>query len=167
MTACAITDPPWLIAARACIGQTEDLGPNDSPWLRRMWAQFGASWLNGEPWCGGAMALWMSACLIQYPKTYYRARSWLDWGAALADPCVGAVLIFDRPGGAHVTLCEGRTITGDLACLGGNQGDAVKVSRFDRKRLIGTRWPVEWADLHRITDLPLIETTAPRSTNEA
>jgi uncharacterized protein (TIGR02594 family) len=167
MTSCSIHDPPWLVVARNDIGRTESLGPNDSPWLRRLWAQFGASWLDGQPWCGGAMAHWMRQCQIAYPKAYYRAREWRDWGIRLPGPCVGAVAILDRPGGAHVTLVEGRTITGDLACLGGNQGDAVKVSPFAFSRNPDYRWPVEFRDFIRNYDLPLIDTTAPRSTNEA
>lgn len=167
MTSCSIHDPPWLLAARACIGQTEELGPNDSPWLRRMWAHFGASWLLGQAYCGGAMAYWMTQAMAAYPKTYYRALSWLDWGIKLADPCVGCVVIFERQGGGHVGLVEGRTITGDMAVLGANQSDTVRISPFAHGRVLGYRWPTEFADLHRITDLPLIQTTAPRSTNEA
>jgi hypothetical protein len=39
--------PPWLRAAERDIGQRETLAPNDSPWIRRMWARVaGADYLS-------------------------------------------------------------------------------------------------------------------------
>ena len=49
-------EPSYLTAARRDIGQRETLGPNDSKWIRGMWAKFSAGWLLGQPWCGGAVA---------------------------------------------------------------------------------------------------------------
>ena len=79
-------EPHWLRTARAYLGQRETLGPNDSPWIRRLWASLRGSWLLGQPWCGAAVAGWMELCNIDYPKAYYRAKAWLEWGTKIDDP---------------------------------------------------------------------------------
>lgn len=163
-----MTEPHWLQLARADIGQRESLGPNDSLWLRKVWASLSGSWLHGQPWCGGAVAHWMQQAGIAYPKDYYRARAWASWGDEV-DPTPGAVVVYGRAGGGHVGLLVGRTAAGQLLTLGGNQGDAVNIRPFDTARVLAIRWPSErlW-DLHDITPpLPLLASTGPTSRNEA
>ena len=134
-------EPRWVTRARQDEGQKETLGPNDSPWIRRMLAKLGATWLLGQPWCGGAMAAWMRDCGMAIPKHWYRARDWLDWGVPLERPAHGCVVVFGRDGGGHVGLCVGRSGNGDLLILGGNQGNAVNIRAFPVARVLGYRWP--------------------------
>jgi uncharacterized protein (TIGR02594 family) len=163
----AMIEPHWLRHARESIGQRETLGPNDSPWIRRMWAKLNGSWLLGQPWCGGAMAFWMHACGIKAPAAYYRAKAWLDWGTPVAAPAVGAVVVFDRQGGGHVGLIVGKTDDGRLLVLGANQRDSVSIAAFDQKRAVGYRWPSEWMALLPVGALPVIAHAGANSTNEA
>ena len=136
-----MTDPVWLAIARADIGQRETLGPNDSPWIRNMLKTLGATWLLGQPWCGGAVAEWMRAADCAIPRHWYRARAWADWGQALTRPAHGCVAVFSRTGGGHVGLVVGEDHAGRLLVLGGNQGDAVNVRAFGRDRVLSYRWP--------------------------
>jgi uncharacterized protein (TIGR02594 family) len=136
-----MSKPTWLVIAERDIGNRETLGPNDSPYIRRMWAALSGSWLLGQPWCGGAVAHWMMQTGIPYPKTYYRARDWSTWGVALARPAVGCVVTFTRQGGGHVGLVVGQDKAGNLLVLGGNQGGAVRVSAFPPERATAYRWP--------------------------
>lgn len=77
------------------------------------------------------------------------ARSWLGWGVPIVVPVKGCIVVFDRhdahnPNAAHVTFCDHPDISnGIIRCLGGNQGDAVKVARFDitRNKVLGYRSP--------------------------
>jgi uncharacterized protein (TIGR02594 family) len=133
--------PSWVEIAERDIGSRETLGPNDSPFIRKMWARLSGSWLLGQPWCGGAVAYWFSQSGIEYPKTYYRARDWEKWGVGLVRPCVGCVVTFTRKGGGHVGLVVGQDKAGNLLVLGGNQGDAVRVSAFAPERATSYRWP--------------------------
>lgn len=133
--------PRWVTVAEQDIGQKE-VGINDSPWIRRMLAKLGATWMLGQPWCGAAVAAWMKACDIKPPKAWYRAKSWADWGLPLAEPIEGCVVVFTRTGGGHVGLVVGETALGNLLVLGGNQNDSVKVSSFKRDRVTAYRWPV-------------------------
>ena len=95
---------------------------------------------DSVPWCGAMMAWWMSQCGITPPPIAIRALSWASWGIPLSKPVPGAVLVFTRKGGGHVTQYEGEDAT-HYYCLGANQGDMVNTARIpkDRKPLI--RWP--------------------------
>jgi uncharacterized protein (TIGR02594 family) len=160
-------EPLWLAAARRDVGLRETLGPNDSPWLRRVLGALGAKWLLGQPWCGGAVAHWMAQAGLSRPKAWYRARAWLNWGEHIVLPAVGAVVVFERQGGGHVGLVVGLDQRGRLMVLGGNQGDAVSIAPFDRSRVLGFRWPSEQIALLRNEPLPFVAAAGPSSTNEA
>lgn len=164
-------EPVWLTKARADLGQRETLGPNDSPWLRKVWASLSGSWLLGQPWCGGAVAHWMQQAAIAYPKDYYRALAWSTWGTRLDRPVVGAVVVYDRgKGQGHVGLAVGRTDTGAILTLGGNQSDSISIAPFAPARLLAARWPTEaladWG-WHLDSFLPLLASNGPLSRNEA
>lgn len=162
-----MTEPTWLIAARADLGQRETLGPNDSPWIRNMLAKLSGLWLRGQPWCGGAVAYWMRGDGQAIPKAWYRAKAWLDWGVVLTAPLVGCVVVFDRVGGGHVGLVVGQDAAGRLLVLGGNQGDAINIRAFGRDRVLGYRWPAGELRPHPDGGLPVYKNGAPTSTNEA
>lgn len=157
-------EPAWLHAARADIGQRETLGPNDSPWIRRMLEKLGAKWLLGQPWCGGACAAWMQAAGVALPRHWYRAKAWADWGQPLEHPAHGCVVVFERQGGGHVGLVVGEDVDHNLLVLGGNQGDAVNVRAFGRARVLAYRWP-PGRDLPTFSHLALA--SAPSTTGEA
>jgi uncharacterized protein (TIGR02594 family) len=135
--------PTWLDEALKDEGLAEIPGARTEPRIERMLVRLGAWWRDDEtPWCGTAVAAWMDrAGAGKLPRHWYRAKGWLDWGVPIAGPCVGAVVVFAREGGGHVGLVVGRSEDGRLLVLGGNQGNAVRVSPFDPKRAIGYRLP--------------------------
>jgi uncharacterized protein (TIGR02594 family) len=142
------TEPSYLIAARRDIGQRETLGPNDSKWIRGMWAKLSAGWLLGQPWCGGAVAKWLSEAGYPIPKHYYRALAWADYGDRLPAPRQGAIAVLTRKGGGHVGIVTGVTANGSHArLLGGNQNDAVGEDWFPVGRIIAYRLPPGFAIL--------------------
>ena len=136
------TEPSYLIEARKDIGQRETLGPNDSKWIRGMWAKLSAGWLLGQPWCGGAVAKWLSEAGYPIPKLFYRALAWADYGIRCPGPAQGAIAVLTRKGGGHVGVVTGVTRTGShVRLLGGNQGDAVKEAWFPADRVTAYRLP--------------------------
>lgn len=157
--------PAWIAAARRDIGNPESLGPNDSPLIRRIWAAVSAVWLRGQPWCGGAAAYWMQQAGIAYPREFYRAKAWLGWGVELTAPVPGCVVVFERQGGGHIGFVVGRDTAGRLMVLGGNQGDAVRISPFDAARVTGYRWPAG-VELPA-GPLPVLAASGASSVNEA
>lgn len=159
-------EPAWVTHARADLGQSETLGPNDSPWLRRMWAGLSASWLLGQPWCGGAMAHWIGKSGHNYPRAYYRAKEWLKWGEVLDGPVVGAIVVLDRDGGGHVGVAVGKDARGRLLLISGNAGNCVSIAPFDMARVLGYRFPsMAWATPK--VQLPLLTASGASSSNEA
>jgi uncharacterized protein (TIGR02594 family) len=160
-------EPVWLVEARKDLGLRELVGAPTSPKIAGWLASLGAWWRDDEtPWCGTAVAAWMKASGIELPKHWYRAKGWLEWGMPVA-PVVGAVVVFERPGGGHVGLLVGKDAAGRLLVLGGNQGNAVTIAPFDAARAISYRWPSSRFDSYRPAPLPRLVATGASSTNEA
>jgi uncharacterized protein (TIGR02594 family) len=135
-------EPQWLDEARKDIGLREVPGAETAPMIARWLVELGAWWQDDEtPWCGVAVAAWMRRCGIDQPKHWYRAKGWLDWGIEVSWPVVGAVVVFSRDGGGHVGIVAGRDELNRLWVIGGNQGNEVKLSLFDQKRVVGYRLP--------------------------
>lgn len=138
--------PQWLAHAWAELGQKEWRGSADNPRIVDLFRDVGhADGARDEvPWC----AAFLGACLERagYAGTRsLRARSYLTWGRPIAEPRLGAIVVLSRgadPALGHVGFLVGET-AGALLLLGGNQGDAVTVERFDRVRLLALRWPAD------------------------
>lgn len=137
-----MTEPAWMEVARSYTGTREIPGPNHNRVIQEWLAKLGAWWTDDEtPWCGAFVARCMQVVGHPFPKAWYRAREWASYGQQIA-PTVGAILVFQRPGGGgHV----GFYVAEDAATfhvLGGNQGNSVNVSRISRGRLLAARWPI-------------------------
>ncbi len=139
-------DMPWLIEAERLRGTREIGGRGNSPIIMD-WAEDLDIAYSGDdvPWCGLFVAHCMRTGLpdTDLPANPLGARQWLSYGET-AKPQLGAVLVFWRgsPSGwqGHVGFYWAE----DEACfhvLGGNQSDAVTVTRIERRRLLGARWP--------------------------
>lgn len=162
------TDPALLRAAAVDLGLREIPGVRHAPRIERWLVQLGVWWRDDEtPWCGVAMAGWALDCGLKPPRTAFRARSWADWGSPLPYPARGAVVVFNRPGGAHVGIVVGRDQRGRLMVLGGNQGDAVSIAPFDTDRVVAYRWPPGEPMPRPDLRSPTLVSSAPSSTNEA
>jgi uncharacterized protein (TIGR02594 family) len=168
-----MTDPAWMQRARALLGTREIVGPKHSPiimgWIRKLGAKaLGINVTSDETaWCGTFAGIVVKESLPEepLPPILVRASAWERFGRALAQPAVGAVMVYRRPGGGHVGFYAGRSPSGDDVILGGNQGNAVSLMRLDPARRTAIRWPAT-------TALPAIAKTvvladAPKSTNEA
>ena len=123
----------YLEHARKDIGLREIKGPKHAPRISKLLARLGAWWSDDDtPWCGVILAGWFAECGLPYPKHYYRALAWAEYGAGTPVPMLGAIAVLKRVGGGHVGLVtavskEGRYVR----LLGGNQGDAVSEVWFD------------------------------------
>ena len=160
--------PPWLPIARTYLGIREVPGPDTDATIKRWLRQLGAWWTDdATPWCGALPAIVMKEAGLAYPKAWYRARAWADWGMP-CEPAIGAVAVFERGSAGHVGFVVGQDHMSRLLILGGNQGDKVSIAPFALHRLIACRWPAEPAVAFSFTgDLPRIAHTGPSSRNEA
>jgi uncharacterized protein (TIGR02594 family) len=140
-----MTTPFWIDYAQKQIGLREIKGARHEPrilaMIKRIGRWAGVTIKDDEtPWCGTFAADCMLAAGINPPPIAVRARPWGAWGTPVT-PRVGAVLVFGREGGGgHVGFYVGEDAT-RFYVLGGNQGDAVKISPILKSRLLACRWP--------------------------
>jgi uncharacterized protein (TIGR02594 family) len=136
---------PWMIAARAKIGVRETPGEKNTPAIMKWASSLGSAVLgiaygaDSVPWCGLFVAQCIAEAGLKPPKIAVRAKAWATWGEA-SEPCEGAVLVFERPGGGHVGFYAGENKLA-YRVLGGNQGDAVSYAWIEKSRCIAVRWP--------------------------
>ena len=147
-----MTDPAWIAVARALVGTREVPGAGNSPVIMKMAAGLGSKILGiaygGDhvPWCGLFAAHCIGATLTTepLPANPLSARGWRRFGGPCT-PRPGAVMVFwrGRRDGwqGHVAFYVGEDDQGFFHVLGGNQSDAVTVTRINRTRLLEARWP--------------------------
>lgn len=138
-----MTEPKWLQIARSEIGTREIVGPKHNSKIVGWLAKLNAWWRDDEtPWCGVFVAHCMQEAKLPFPTLYMRASSWGDYGANLRPDRLapGAILVFTRTGGGHVGYYVGEDAT-HYHVLGGNQSNAVNISRIAKDRCTASRWP--------------------------
>ncbi|MGQ7792908.1 NlpC/P60 family protein [Faunimonas sp. B44] len=136
---------PWFAEAERLKGVREISGSRHEPAIMG-WAKRLGLWYPDDetPWCGLFVAHCVAATLPDepLPGNPLGARNWLKFGIA-CPPQRGALLVFSRPGASwsgHVGFHAAED-AGAFHVLGGNQSNAVNVSRIARARLLGARWP--------------------------
>lgn len=138
-----MSKPLWFEIAHKYVGVKEVPGPGTHP-LIASWLVNLKAWWTGDavPWCGVFCAAVMKEAGLPYPKLYMRAKAWSDYGSLLRRDRLspGAILVFARSGGGHVGFYAGED-DNYYYVLGGNQGNAVNISKIAKSRCIAARWP--------------------------
>lgn len=163
----AHSEIPWMAEAMLIKGLHEQ---RDYSALRR-WFDKSVAWIDPReiPWCGAftatAMRRWKPG--IDLPNNPLGARNWQRFGVECA-PQYGAVLVFWRGSPSawqgHVGFYAGED-TSAYHVLGGNQSNAVTITRVAKSRLLSARWPEGQAQLKKTVRLNAAG--QPLSTNEA
>lgn len=138
-----MSEPVWLEIARRQIGLREIKGPKHNAVILSWLTKLKAWWKEDEtPWCGTFCAAVMQEAGLPYPKDWFRAKAWAEYGSRLRPDrlSAGAILVFAREGGGHVGFYVGEDDTA-YHVLGGNQGNAVSITRIVKGRCIASRWP--------------------------
>lgn len=95
------------------------------------------------PWCGllaAILAFRRMKRAAEVVASPLWARNWAKYGTKADKPSLGDVLVFERPGGAHVAFYVAEDATA-YHVLGGNQGNRVSITRVLKSRLIAARRP--------------------------
>lgn len=162
-----MSKPLWIVEAQRHIGLREIKGAKHNNFIIVWLESLKAWWSDDEtPWCGTFVAHCMKKAECKLPKYWMRAKDWLNWGVIVTEPFVGCIVVFERQGGGHVGFVVGQDANKNLLVLGGNQGDAVKISPFDIKRVLGYRWPSEYP-LPVTKNLPILKNNENLSKNES
>lgn len=130
-------------------GTVEYKGALDNPVILG-WAQevgyktLGVAYEHDEvPWCGVFAAVVCKRAGFTPPDMAVRASAWDSFGRHVNDkPALGDILRFQRPGGGHVGFYVGEDADA-YHVLGGNQSDAVTITRISKERCVAVRraWP--------------------------
>ena len=161
--------PRILVEAVKMIGTKEIVGAKHNPEILR-WAEVVGLknvYKSDEiPWCGLAMAYAAHMAGVDYPDQPLWALNWAKYGEATPEPMLGDILTFKRDGGGHVGIYVGEDDTA-YHVLGGNQGNAMNVTRILKTRLYKarrTKWKVaQPANVRKIW----LDNSGKISTNEA
>ena len=138
-----MTTTPWMAYAWAELGVHETPGPQCTARIAAYLASVHQPSQDEIPWC----AAFVGWCLQQaeLPVTGSASSlSWAAWGMESAVPCYGDVVVFTRPPDpthGHVAFLVDILPTGEYLVLGGNQSDAVSVTRFPQSRVKNLRRP--------------------------
>ncbi|SMC43328.1 TIGR02594 family protein [Fulvimarina manganoxydans] len=137
-------EPAWMIEARSVKGLHEAKNYSElSAWLRSDGLTLGDP--RKLPWCGDFVQTAIKRALPgeDIPANPYLARNWLKFGTE-TKPRLGAVMVFWRGSrngvSGHVAFYVGEDAS-TYHILGGNQSNAVTITRIAKSRLLGARWP--------------------------
>lgn len=132
----------WL-EARKHYGILEHPGPGSNPNISQWARELGVSgWYTDDdiPWCGLFAATVVTRCGYDAPRDSLAAKSWLNFGQtmAISQASFMDVMVFQRPGGHHVSFYIGEN-SHAFVCYGGNQSNAVGFAGIEKSRCIGVR----------------------------
>ncbi len=163
--------PLILVEALKLYGTTEVVGRVHNPdimgWSKELGGAISRVYVADEiPWCGLFIAICVKRAEYTPVNNALWALSWSAWGAPVRTPMLGDVLTFTRKGGGHVGLYVGEDVQA-YHVLGGNQSNAVNVTRIAKQRLYTARrspWKkLEPPNIRRVW----LQPTGSLSTNEA
>jgi uncharacterized protein (TIGR02594 family) len=138
--------PKMLVEALRHYGVLEYMrgsNPNIMKWAAEVGVK---SWYldDSVPWCGLFIGVVAKRCDYEFPASkLLSSLAWQAWGEAVSKDGaeLGYVMIFTRGRGmGHVALYVGE----DKDCfhvLGGNQSNAVTITRMPKSRLVAVRKP--------------------------
>ncbi len=137
-----VAAPKWLGVAEKELGVTEIVGAKHNPRILEYHSFTDLGARNDETaWCSSFANFCMAKSGFPYARSA-AARSWLQWGIALASPRYGCVTVLRRGTSeweGHVAFCVAED-RDSLALLGGNQSNKVRISIYSRADLLGFRW---------------------------
>lgn len=133
--------PKLLVEALKMLGTKEIVGKAHNPVILGWAEELGLKKVyNADeiPWCGLAIAYAAYKAGVQVVEKPLWALNWANYGTRVTEPMLGDILIFKRDGGGHVGIYVGE----DATCyhvLGGNQGNAMSITRIVKARLYQAR----------------------------
>ena len=133
----------WMSIAHAELGVVEVPGDENNPQIVKYHATTSLGPQPDEvPWCSSFVNYCISKAGLRGTNSAM-ARSWLDWGKEISDFETGCVVVLKRgaPPRGHVGFFVGEEGNKWIRLLGGNQTNSVRISSFDRDRVIGRRMP--------------------------
>lgn len=136
--------PKMLVEALKLYGTKEQPGTGDNPEILAWAGETGLkqTYSNDSiPWCGLFMAVVCKRAGKEFPQNPLWALNWQKFGLPTKIAMLGDVLVYKRESGGHVGIYVGEDKY-NYHTLGGNQSDAVTITRIAKARLVAIRRPV-------------------------
>lgn len=141
---------PWYKLALNERGTREIPGEKHDPSVLQYYADAGHPQIDDDEtaWCAAYVGAMLERAGHSCSKSL-AARSYMQWGKKLSKPKQGCVAVFwrnsPRSWQGHVGFFVKEDDT-HVWVLGGNQANAVNISKYPKTRLLGYRWPVTGAN---------------------
>jgi uncharacterized protein (TIGR02594 family) len=135
--------PKTILEGVKLLGTVETPGPRSNKIILDWAKEVGVSKSYSDdsiPWCGLFAAVVVKRAGKDVVENPLWARNWSNFGTVSSTPGLGDVLVFVRNGGGHVGFYVAEDSTA-YHVLGGNQSDAVTITRIVKTRCIGARRP--------------------------
>ena len=141
---------PWLDWALGHLGEKEDAGKDNNPFILSLWKAIGINWthttdIDSEvPWCAAFVGAALAHTGYQHTGSGM-ARSYLSCGIPIKTFQRGCILIWPRgknPRAGHVDLGVDLMDNGIVSTVGGNVSDQVALRDKQIEDAIGMRMPV-------------------------
>jgi uncharacterized protein (TIGR02594 family) len=136
--------PKILLEALNLYGAKEQPGTANNPEIVSWAFEVGVEQIysaDSIPWCGLFMAVVARRADKEIPRDPLWALNWRNFGIPSPQASLGDVLVFKREAGGHVGLYVAEDAT-TFHVLGGNQSDAVTITRILKTRMVAVRRPV-------------------------
>jgi uncharacterized protein (TIGR02594 family) len=144
----SIGSPNWVKIAYAELGTKEADGSANNPRIIEYHAATSGNFqADSVHWCS-SFVNWVILKSGRTPTDNATALSWRNWsgGYKIDKPAYGCIVVFSYGNGrGHVGFVVGQD--GDrLQILGGNQSDAVTVSKFSTSQIVAYVMPNDWTN---------------------
>ena len=124
-------------------GVKEIAGDQHNPEILKYFQETGHEWVKDDEtaWCS-AFLNWVCQKAGLEHSGALNARSWLNVGCEVEAPELGDIVIFSRgnpegwQGHAGIFIRKTKDV---IYVLGGNQGNEVKISTYQKSKLLGFR----------------------------
>lgn len=135
--------PKTISEGLKLLGTVETPGVKNNPiimgWAKELGIDKSYS-ADSIPWCGLFAAIVTKRAGKEPVKDPLWARNWAKFGKESSTPGLGDILVFVRDGGGHVGFYVAEDSTA-YHVLGGNQSDAVTITRIAKSRCVAARRP--------------------------
>ena len=137
--------PKWYREGMSLRGLKEIAGEDHEPQILKMWDRIGLEQINDDEtaWCAAAQCYCLEEAGYRSPRAP-NARSFLQWGKKLKKPKRGAIVVYWRNSRTSWQGHVGMVVKWDniyIWTLGGNQNNGYNISKYERRKVLGYRWP--------------------------
>lgn len=161
--------PNWISIAEEELGTKEIAGKKHNPRIIEYHATTTSKPTQDEsPWCASFVNWVLMKAGYEGTDSAW-SHSWKNWGDSLSKPALGVVAFIDwgkvypdkpdKQGKGHVGFVVGKTASGRIVLLGGNQNNKVSYSAFKASHIVTYRVPKGYKADPSQYDLPILKIT--------